>query len=155
MDKRDLFSKTPARIQTSKDGMDASKPVEVIGSEDLDATITGYELESEKEMRKDYRLPAKTIMDDTVAEVFENTLDFMRYSGDKYMKYVYQVKNEEKEKGSEKTSLSQVRTHLVALSLFCREDANAIYLGILLILVSLIIYFMSIVSHTNGVSEST
>jgi len=131
--------------------------VEIIGGEDLDenATLKGYELDSGKEMRKDYRLPAKTIMDDTVAEVFENTLDFMRYSGDKYMKYVYQVKNEEKEKGSEKTSLSQVRTHLVALSLFCREDANAIYLGILLILVSLIIYFMSIVSHTNGVSEST
>ena len=155
MDKRDLFSKTPRRIQTSKDGMDASKPVEIIGREDLDATLQGYELESEKEIRKEYRLPAKTIVDDTVAEVFSNTLDFMRYSGDKYMKYVYQVKNEEKEKGSEKTSLSQVRTHLVALSLFCREDANAIYLGILMILVSLIIYFMSIVSHTNGVSEST
>ena len=113
---------------------------EIKGSEELNATLMGYELESEKQLVKEYPKGRKTILDESLGDIMSQTLDFMKFSGDAYMKKVYEA--EDKKKGS-----SSVSPYLLGFAMFCTETDNAIYLGILLLMVSVIIYFMSIVSN--------
>jgi hypothetical protein len=75
------------------------------------------------------------------------TLSFMTYSGESYLKKVYEAEGLLEIEGKKDLTWKQTAsTYGLALALFCRDSDNAIYLGILLIFVSLIIYFLSIVS---------
>ena len=111
------------------------------------------EIDSAKEILKVHTEKPKTIMDETLGSIMDNTLSFMTYSGDTYMKSVYKAEDTlslYKGKG-ELTWRQDASKHMMAMSLFCRDSDNAIYLGIIIIGVSLIIYFLSIVSPTKDV----
>ena len=111
-------------------------------------------IQSKEEIRKTFHQEPKTILDEPVGSVMNKTLSFLTYSGDSYLKNVYEAETlldlEDKD-DKDLTWKQTVSKYGMGLALFCRDSDNAIYLGILLIFVSLIIYFLSIVSPApNG-----
>jgi len=70
------------------------------------------------------------------------------------MKKVYEAEEILKTRNSRDGVTPPYQKYMMGFSLFCIHDANAIYLGIILIFVSLIIYFMSIVS-TNDTNRGS
>jgi len=125
---------------------------DLIGA-DMNPNYRDNEIDAVKEIRKEHVGKPKTVLDETLGDIMDNTLSFMTYSGDKYMKSVYKAEDAlSLYKGEgELTWKEDVSKHVMAVSLFCRNSDNAIYLGIILIFVSLIIYFLSIVSPTKDV----
>ena len=121
-----------------------------ISSDKLNSTLQGYEITSSKHLSKKYNIQSPTILDERLGDIMLNTLDFMTYSGDNYMKKVYEAERILKEKDpSGSGKVSPYHKYVMGFSLFCLDDTNAIYLGIILIFLSLIIYFMSIVSTND------
>ena len=154
MDSQDLNLNT-SQIDEDKSALDLNRK-EIVGETDVSATLKGYELESEKKIVKEYSKDTSTIMDETLRDIMKNTLNFITYSGDNYMKKVYEVDaigiDKEGKKGKKETSVLNNK-YLLGFAMFCMDGNNAIYLGIVLLFVSLIIYFMSIVSTNEGVSR--
>ena len=105
----------------------------------------------EDEFTKKYERSKITIMDRTLSDVLDKTLNFIVYSfGD----YQVQVKKAEllvgnkDNKGHKRDRGHSFRDRLMihahALSLFISDGDNCIYIGILLIVLSIIIYFVNI-----------
>ena len=155
MDSQDLKLNTD---KLNKDGELNLNQIEIIGERDLSDTLQGYELESEKRITKEYSNDTPTIMDETLGDIMKNTLNFIKHSGDNYMKQVYAIDametKKEGDKGGKDTSVLNNK-YLMGFAMFCMDGTNAIYLGIVLLFVSLIIYFMSIVSTNEGVSRDS
>ena len=127
-------------------GMGGDTEKEFIESSDM-GQLQGSELESKRQLEREYNVPEKTIADETLGDIMKNTLDFLTYSGDKKIKKVYEAETLLKKR--KKVDKKGYHKYMMGFSLFCLHDTNAIYLGIIMIFVSLIIYFMSIVS-TNA-----
>ena len=128
---------------------------ELIGSNDTEhsSQLHGAEILESGQISKKYHIPEKTIMDETLGNIISNTLDFVTYSGDNYMKKVYEAEEILKKRTDRDGPVKPHQKYMMGFSLFCIHDTNAIYLGILLIFVSLIIYFMSIVTTNDTQSR--
>jgi hypothetical protein len=129
------------------------EPDELMGSDPYENYKDNI-IQSKEEIRKTFHQDPKTILDETVGSVMNKTLSFLTYSGDSYLKKVYEAESildiEDKE-DNDLTWKQTASKYGMGIALFCRDSDNAIYLGIVLIFVSLIIYFLSIVSPvTNG-----
>ena len=71
-------------------GMGGDTEKEFIESSDM-GQLQGSELESKRQLEREYNVPEKTIADETLGDIMKNTLDFLTYSGDNYMKKVYEA----------------------------------------------------------------
>jgi len=140
---------SPAQAQSKAD-----KEPELIGSDPYEKYKDNI-ITSKEEIKQTFKQEQKTILDEPLGSVMNNTLSFMTYSGDTYLKKLYEAETIMDLEGKDASDLTWMQTaskYSLALALFCRDSDNAIYLGILLIFVSLIIYFLSIVSPTNGLN---
>ena len=116
------------------------QPTEIIGEQDLYTTLSGYELDNEKKLSKRFKRKTTTILDESLGSILGKTFSFAGVSGDEYMKKYYQA-----EDATEGTP-SPLLTHVMAMGMYVTDNDNCIYLGILFVFASVIIYFMSIVS---------
>tara|TARA_B100000575_G_C23037030_1_gene596893 strand:+ start:291 stop:776 length:486 start_codon:yes stop_codon:yes gene_type:complete len=108
------------------------------------SSLTNHELHSINNIKKQNRIRGKkTILDETLGEIFDKCINFITYSFDGYsMKFteaevivdVYE----------DKSWYESIKTHFIAMLLFIRDDDNILYIGILLIFLSIIIYFINI-----------
>ena len=90
--------------------------------------------------RKDKK---KTIMDMKLGEIMENTSNFfndflMEYSNKIYDTELYYSDN------NNNGSLEKIKIYIIAFVRYINESDNIIYFGIILILISLILYFLNI-----------
>ena len=91
-----------------------------------------------------HRQNKETFMDESLASIMDNTVNFLSNSVENmYQKY------HEAETLQEKTSesmnyIEKSKLYLLAFALFVRDDKNVIYLGIICIILSIIIYFFNI-----------
>ena len=74
----------------------------------------------------------------------EKCVNFLTYSFDGYSKAYYEAEIMEDVYDKEKSTYESLKIHLIAFSLFMREDENILYIGILLVLLSIIIYLVNI-----------
>tara|TARA_B100000767_G_C19684387_1_gene501052 strand:+ start:318 stop:746 length:429 start_codon:yes stop_codon:yes gene_type:complete len=117
---------------------------ELIGEEDIHNTLQGYELESEKQISSRFKEEPKTILDESLGDIFGKTLGFMQHSSDEYIKKVYQAETVLKEKNKD---VHPAYTYLLGFGMYVSDGSNCIYLGIIFVFISVIIYFVSIVSE--------
>jgi hypothetical protein len=104
--------------------------------------------------QKHYESASTTILDTSVGTAMNRTLTFLTNSSETYLKKLYEADTLlGYVPDSALTTTQTISKHLVAVSLFCKDGETAIYLGILLIGLSLIIYFLSIVSPSDGSRE--
>ena len=120
------------------------KQSELIGSEDITRTLQGYEIESEKKLEANFVKQDTTILDETLGSIIEKSLHFLSNSGENYIKKMYEAESILQDK-STKDPPNAIKKHILGMGLFITSGDNCIYLGIMIVFVSLIIYFMNIV----------
>ena len=109
-----------------------------------DSTALEYDVYEQTSVTKTYRNPVKTIMDESLGEVLDQTLSFTTNSMDAYMKKVYEAETLLNTNRKDPSFQDTIMTYLVGLGLFRRDEGNAVYLGLVCILVSIIIYSLDI-----------
>jgi hypothetical protein len=125
-----------------KDTVDMTK---VQGNDETLSLDTG--LVVPVDLTKTYETNAKTVFDIPLGEVLDNTLSFTTFSFESYMKKVYEAETLLSYDHKNPSVKDNVMNYLVGFGLFVREEGNALYLGIVCILVSIIIYFLDITTR--------
>jgi len=103
---------------------------------------------------KEYKKKQGTILDKTLGEVINNTVNFFGNSFNIYHTKLIEAEFTQKLYDTEHPYLNELQKHLVAIVLFIRDEENIIYLGIIMIILSVLICFFNI-SRTYGYSETS
>ena len=107
--------------------------------------LSNHELHQIKKLHeKDHKQEPKTVLDESLGEIMNKCINFLTYSFDGCTKAYYQAEVMEDTYDNEKTMYESIKVHLIALTLFFREDGNILYIGILLVFLSIIIYLVNI-----------
>ena len=96
----------------------------------------------------------ETILDKPFGEVINNTVNFFGNSFEAYQTKLIEPELSTNLYDTEHPYLDKLQKHLIAIVLFIRDEDNVIYLGIIMIILSVLICFFNI-SRTYGRSEST
>jgi len=107
--------------------------------------LSNHELHQIKKMHeKDHQMKPKTILDESMGDIMNKLVNFLTYSFDGYTKALYEAEIMEDVYDNEKSTYEMIKVHFIAITLFMREDENILYIGILLVLLSIIIYLVNI-----------
>jgi len=100
-------------------------------------SIIQEETEQNKEKKN------KTIMDESLGKIMYKCINFLTYSFDDYTKKIYEAEVIlDKYDNQSFTDILQIYT--TASVLFIKDEENILYIGIILIFFSIIIYFINI-----------
>ena len=92
-------------------------------------------------MKKIYK---KDIFEMTLNEIIHNTINFLDHFQSDFSSKLYEVELKDDDDNNIRTST--VGQYITAFGLYIRENDNIIYLGIILVILSFILYFFSISS---------
>lgn len=108
--------------------------------------LSNHELHKIKKMYGDQSGNEKktSILDEPLGDIIDNTINFVNNSFDNYTKSMYRSELLLKKELKDASFLEQIYLHLSSFTLLLRSDQNMIYMGIILIFFSNIIYFLSI-----------
>ena len=95
-------------------------------------------------IEQEYRKKQKSIMDKPLGDVISNTVNFFGSSLDSYSEKLMEKSFTNKIYESDNEVLNTIQLHLIAISLFIRDDENVIYLGIIMIILSFLICLINI-----------
>ena len=84
-----------------------------------------------------------TILDKPLGEVINNTVNFFGNSFDIYYTKLMEAQFSRKLYNTEHGYLNTLQTHLIAIYLFIRDEDNVIYMGIIMIILSVLICFLT------------
>ena len=93
---------------------------------------------------KDHSVKSKTILDESLGDIMNKLVNFLTFSFDGYTKAVYDAEVMEDVYDDDKSIYQNIKVHLIAIILFMREDQNILYIGILLVFISMVMYLMNI-----------
>ena len=109
--------------------------------------LSNHELHKVKDyLEKDHRQTQKTIMDESLGEILDSTINFLAKSSDGLDTKYHEASLLLNVYSTDKTALTRLKVYITALALFIRDDKNAIYIGLILIFLSIIIYFINIIT---------
>jgi len=110
--------------------------------------LSNHELHQMKSIHeKDHRKSIRTILDEPLGEILDNCINFLDHSYDSIEKKKYEAELMENIHSGDKIGYyDKFKIYLITIILFFREDRNIIYIGFLMILLSIIIYFTNIIT---------
>lgn len=120
-----------------------NRPQIAVKSRDVHSYLTKNQLEYQDQVTKQYERKKHTIMDEPLHTIIDKTLNFVVYSVDDYSEALDEVRSQLPEE-SLKGMSGSVKLHLYSFMRFCQISDNLIYIGILCVLLSIIIYFLDI-----------
>ena len=103
---------------------------------------------------EEYSKKQVTILDKPFGEVINNTINFFGNSFDMYSNKLVEAEFTQNLYKTDNSYLNTLQKHLLAFSLFIRDEEIIIYLGILMIILSVLICFFNI-SRTYEHSDTT
>ena len=107
--------------------------------------LSNHELHQIKKIHEeDHKRKPKTILDESLGDIMDKLVNFLTYSFEGYSKAVYEAEVMEDVYDDDKSMYQSIKVHLIAIILFMRDDQNILYIGILLIFISMIMYLMNI-----------
>jgi hypothetical protein len=107
--------------------------------------LSNHELHQIKKIHdKDHNKKSKTILDESLGDIMDKLVNFLTYSFDGYTKAYYEAEVMEDVYDNDKSTYQMIKVHLISIILFMRKDQNILYIGILLVLLSIIIYLVNI-----------
>jgi len=107
--------------------------------------LSNHELHQIKKIHdKDHNKKSKTILDESLGDIMDKLVNFLTYSFDGYTKAYYEAEVMEDVYDNDKSTYQMIKVNLIALIIFMRKDQNILYIGILLVLLSIIIYLVNI-----------
>ncbi len=133
---KDITKETPPQISASG-GLEGSKK--------HFRDLNNHELHQIKKMHeKDHSIKPRTILDESLGDIMNKLVNFLTFSFDGYTKAYYAAEIMEDVYDNEKSMYQSIKVHLIAIILFMREDQNILYIGILLVFISMVMYLMNI-----------
>lgn len=112
--------------------------------------LSNHELHQIKNIyEKDHRRKPITILDESLGDILDKTINFLVHSFENYTNKIYEAELMEDVQGYDKGYYKRFKVHLIAMILFIRDDRNIIYIGFLMIFLSIIIYFINIITIRN------
>jgi len=107
--------------------------------------LSNHELHQIKKIhQEEHSVKTKTILDEPLGEIVDKCINFLTYSFDGYSKAYYKAELMEEVYDNDKTMYEKIKVFLLAFILFIKDDSNILYLGIILVFISIIIYFVNI-----------
>lgn len=110
--------------------------------------LSNHELHQMKSIHEeDHRKPIRTVLDEPLGEILDNCINFLANSYDSIEKKKSEAELMEHIHSGDKIGYyDRFKIYLITIILFFREDRNIIYIGFLLIFLSIIIYFTNIIT---------
>jgi hypothetical protein len=106
--------------------------------------LTNHELHQIKKIHeKDHQIVPRTILDESMGEIMNKCVNFLTFSFDGYTKALYEAEIME-DVYDDKSVYETIKVHLIAITLFMGDDENILYIGIVLVFLSIIIYLVNI-----------
>lgn len=105
-------------------------------------------------LEKDYKQTDYTILDMPLGEVINNTINFLGNSYEGYGTKLLEAELSRPMYVTENNFLNKLQKHLLAMVFFIRDDNNVIYVGIIMIILSVLICFFNI-SRSNESPSTT
>ena len=107
--------------------------------------LSNHELHQiKKTHEKDHKSKSKTILDENLGTIMDKCINFLTHSFNGYSKAFYKAEIMEDIYDEDKSTYELIKIHLIAITLFIRDDENILYIGILLVFISIIIYLVNI-----------
>lgn len=107
--------------------------------------LSNHELHNVKKMyEKDANNEKKNLLDEPLGEIIDKTINFFSYSFDNYMKSMYTAELNYKKELKDASLFERIYLYFSAFVILLQTEQNMIYMGIILIFLSNIIYFTSI-----------
>ena len=105
---------------------------------------------------QEHNKKGETILDKPFGEVINNTVNFFGNSFEAYQTKLIEAEFSRNLYDTEHPYLDKLQKHLIAIVLFIRDEDNVIYLGIIMIILSVLICFFNISRSygTTGSNES-
>lgn len=114
----------------------------IVHANDVNQALKYNQYQREESITKQYERKNITIMDLPLSTIVDKTLNFVVYAGDDFYDSIDLMKSKVGDK--ESTNSSRFYIYFLSFFEFCRRSDNLIYLGIWLVLFSIIIYFLNI-----------
>ena len=95
-------------------------------------------------LEEEYNKKRATILDRSLGDVLEGTVNFFSNSFNSYADKFLEAKFSKLLFQTDNEYLNKIQIHLIAISLFIRDDENVIYLGIIMIIISFLLCFINI-----------
>jgi hypothetical protein len=95
-------------------------------------------------LETEYNKKSTTILDRSLGDVLEGTVNFFSNSFNSYADKFLEAKFSKLLFQTDNEYLNGLQIHLIAISLFIRDDENVIYLGIIMIIISVLLCFINI-----------
>lgn len=95
-------------------------------------------------LEEEYNKKSTTILDRSLGDVLEGTVNFFSNSFNSYADKFLEAKFSKPLYETDNEYLNDLQIHLIAVSLFIRDDENVIYLGIIMIIISVLLCFINI-----------
>ena len=95
-------------------------------------------------LEQEYDKKRATILDRPLGDVLEGTVNFFSNSFNSYADKLLEAKFSKLLFQTDNEYLNKLQIHLIAISLFIRDDENVIYLGIIMIIISFLLCFINI-----------
>jgi len=109
--------------------------------------LSNHELHQMKSLHeKDHRKEVKTVLDEPLGDILDKTINFLVHSIDSYTGKIYEAELMSEVHSEDKGYYTRFRVHLMAMVLFIRDDQNILYIGFFMIFLSIIIYFINIIT---------
>ena len=103
------------------------------------------ETETTKKILREYEQTYnETVMDLTLNQIIENTVTMIGDFSNEYMLKINEVTLESKLYGEEESFLNNSQKYIVAFMLYIGDKNNLLYFGIILVIISIILYFFNI-----------
>jgi hypothetical protein len=107
--------------------------------------LSNHELHQIKKMySKNLSENKETIFEQSLGDIIDKTINFASYSYENYTKSMYSAELSFKKELKDSTLFEKIYLYISALTIMLKTDKNMIYMGIILIFFSNIIYFISI-----------
>ena len=116
--------------------------------------LTNHELHNIKKMKKlEQKIKPKTIMDEPLGVIVDNCINFLTFSFENYNRKILESE-EYFDKYEDLSFIDKINIYSLSTVLFIRDDRNIIYIGFILILFSIIIYFINnIITYDRQIKE--
>ena len=95
-------------------------------------------------LEEEYNKKRATILDRPLGDVLEGTVNFFSNSFNSYADKFLEAKFSKLLFQTDNEYLNKLQIHLIAISLFIRDDENVIYLVIIMIIISFLLCFINI-----------
>ena len=120
----------------------------LIGYEETNKPLySEIETETTKQILKEYeQKKQETVLDLTLNQIIDNTVMMVGDFTKDYMLKIHEVTLEDKIYGEEEDFLSNFKKYIVAFMLYLGDKNNLLYFGIILVILSIILYFFNISS---------